>query len=185
MRRRAAALLALATLAGTGCSGAHRLLRPSAPVPTTIIRIHPGPTVTVFRSGPTIAAGQAATVTAQAGLRVRLAASAPRVSTTRLSPDYGYGPQHGYYVTFTVTAVNTGTGPIEVGPRDFVVRVAQQSPVTSYDGNAPFSGAPTQLDNTQLDPGQSVSGALTFDVRHPHGTLSYAPDGSAALSWAF
>jgi archaellin len=156
-----------------------------ATVPATVVRVHPRPTVTLVLSGPTIAAGRSGTVRAQAGVRVRLTASAPRVSTTRLSSSYGYGPQHGYYVTFTVAAVNTGTRPIDLRPTDFFVTVAGQRPVTSYDGNAPYSGAPQQLDSTQLDPGQSVTGWLTYDVRHPHGTLSYAPDGSAALSWRF
>jgi len=52
-------------------------------------------------------------------------------------------------------------------------------------GNSPYSGASAQLDNTQIEPGESVTGPLTFDVRGVHGSLAYAPDGSAAITWTY
>jgi hypothetical protein len=151
----------------------------------TVVRTHPAPVRTVIKSGPTISAGGSGTVRAQAGVSLQLTASRPSVSTTRLSSSYGYGPQHGYYVTFSLTVLNTGSKPIHVGPGDFEVKVRGQGTVTSYDGNSPYSGASSQLDNTVLAPGQRVRAPLTFDVKHTHGTLSYAPDGSPALSWRF
>jgi hypothetical protein len=123
--------------------------------------------------------------TAQAGVSLRLTASKPRVSRTRLSHSYGYAPARGYYVTFTLTIVNTGTRPVDLGPPNFRVRIPREGVVTTYDGNAPYSGASTQLDNTELTPGERLRAPLTFDVRRPHGRLEYVPDRSAAVVWAF
>lgn len=116
---------------------------------------------------------------------MRLTASRASVSRTRLSSSYGYAPARGYYVTFVVTVVNTGSSPLTIGPTNFRVRIAGEGVVTTYSGNAPYSGASEQLDATQLDPGQSVRGPVTFDVRRPHGVLSYVPDRSAAVNWTF
>jgi archaellum component FlaG (FlaF/FlaG flagellin family) len=137
------------------------------------------------RSGQTIAAGQSIDIQAQPGVSLRISASAPSVSRTRLSSDYGYPPAHGYYLTFTIHIVNTGSEPIDIGPTNFHVHIAGEGTVTSYDGNAPYSGASSQLDATEIDPGQSDDGPLTFDVRRTHGTISYLPDKSAAVSWRF
>ena len=172
--------LALALL--TGCSGSGHS---SQPGPIVVTSIHPGPTITTVRSVQTLAAGRAATVVAQDGIELRLTASRPSVSRTRLSPSYGHGPAHGYYVTFTVTAHNAGKSPVDLGPLDFYVRIAGQGDVTSYMGNAPYSGASSQLDNTQVDAGQTVQAPLTFDVRRTHGVLAYAPDKSPAVIWRF
>lgn len=130
-------------------------------------------------------AGQTADFTAQAGVSLRLTASAPQVARGRLSRSYGYPPARGYYVTFTLTIVNTGSQPVDLGPPNFHVRIPGEGVVTAYDGNAPYSGAPRQLDNTQLDPGDRVQAPLTFDVRRPTGVLSYLPDSSAAVTWRF
>lgn len=180
----AAAAVVTAVLAGCGAqSGPHRQhvgrdrTGPAAPTPA--------PTITIVRSARTLAAGQAATVTAQQGVSLRVQASRPSVSRVRLSSSYGYPPAHGYYVTFTVTVVNTGTLPVDIGPANFRARIAGQGSVTTDDGNAPYSGAPEQLDTTQVDPGQTLRGPVTFDVRRPHGTLSYLPDRSAAVEWRF
>jgi hypothetical protein len=130
-------------------------------------------------------AGGTATVAAQAGVSLRLTASRPRLSRTRLSSTYGHAPAHGYYVTFTLTIRNTGSQPVALGPLNFFVRVPGQGDVTSYMGNAPYSGASSQLDNTEIESGQTVQAPLTFDVRRPHGVLAFAPDSSPAVSWRF
>jgi archaellin len=139
----------------------------------------------VLRSAHDVAAGAAVEFTAQAGVSLRLTASKPRVSRTRLSASYGYGPARGYYVTFTITVVNTGQQPVSLGPANFVLRVPGEGTVTSYQGNAPYSGASSQLDNTEVDPGQSLRAPMSFDVRHVHGQLEYRPDRSAAVIWRF
>lgn len=107
------------------------------------------------------------------------------MSTTRLSPTYGYPPAHGHYVTFRITIVDTGRVPVAVDPLDFAVRTAGLGRTTTYDGNSPYSGSGDQLDSTELKPGQRVSNNLTFDVIHPTGTLLYAPGGHTALAWRF
>jgi hypothetical protein len=132
-----------------------------------------------------VRAGTTVPFQAQAGVALRLRASRPSVSTQRLSSSYGYAPARGYYVTFLVTLVNTGKHSVTIGPGDFFVRVSRQGKVTTLMGNAPYSGASAQLDTTQLDPGQRLRGPLTFDVRVPHGTLAFAPDGSPAVSWTY
>jgi hypothetical protein len=157
----------------------------TAPPATTTTSASPGPTRTIIRTGQTVAIGQSVDFNAQAGVSLRIGASGPSVSRTRLSSDYGYPPAHGYYVTFTISVVNTGSQPIDIGPNNFHVRIAGEGTVTSYDGDAPYSGASSQLDATEIDPGQSLRAPLTFDVRRPHGTLSYLPDASPAVTWRF
>lgn len=185
-----AVALAVVTATGcaaTGCAAGHNgdasSPRPTA-VPTVVVT-HPGPVRTLVRSGQVAAAGTTLTLHAQAGVVVRLTAARPRLSRDRLSSSYGYAPQHGYYATFSLTIVNVGRRRIQIGPHDFRDRVPGQGSVTSYDGNAPFSGAPRQLDTTRLEPGQRVRAPLTFDVSSRRGVLSYAPDGSPALSWRY
>lgn len=145
----------------------------------------PRPTVTVTRSAHSLLVGATTDFDAQAGVSLRLTASRPQVSRTRLSSSYGYGPAHGYYVTFDLTIVNTGTEPVDMGPPNFHVRIPGEGVVTAYDGNAAYSGASRQLDNTELAPGESLRAPLTFDVRRPHGVLMYLPDRSAAVTWRF
>lgn len=145
----------------------------------------PAPTITIVRSGRTLAAGLTADFTAQAGVSLRITASKPSVSRTRLSRSYGYPPAHGYYVTFRLAIANTGSESVDIGPSNFRVRITGEGTVTAYAGNAPYSGASQQLDNTQIDPGQTIRAPLTFDVRRPHGVLQYLPDRSPAISWTF
>ena len=177
--RRVAGLCAAVCLAG--CA-AH----PGRPAQSVITDSPaPTPTITTTLATRALQAGQGTDFTAQAGVSLRLTASAAHVSTTRLSRSYGHPPARGYYVTFTLTIANTGTRPVDIGPSNFHVRIPKEGVVTAYDGNAPYSGAPTQLDNTQLAPGEHVRAPLTFDVRRPHGVLMYLPDRSAAVTWTF
>lgn len=155
------------------------------PGPTSSAPAKPRPVRTVVLTGPTYPAGHAATFTAQAGVSLRLVVSAARTSTTRLSSSYGYPPQRGHYVTFRVTVTNTGRRRVDVLTSYFYVRIRGQGKVGVEDGNAPYSGASAQLDNTQLDPGQTERGPLTFDVVRPHGALVFAPDRTPAVTWVF
>ena len=145
----------------------------------------PSPRRTVVRDSRVVAAGRVVPFQAQRGVRLRLRASAPSTSTSSLSAGYGYPPSHGYYVTFRLSLANTGRKPVQVGPDMFVVVVRGQGRVTSYDGNAPYSGAPKQLDTTELDPGDVIGAPLSFDVRRTHGRLLFVPDRSAAVVWTF
>jgi hypothetical protein len=167
----------------TGCTAqAHR---PQAQPAPSVTVVKPSPTVTILRTGRVVRAGTTVPFRAQAGVALSIRASRPTLSRERLSSSYGYAPSHGYYVTFVLTLANTGTSSVDIGPGDFYVRVSRQGTVTTLMGNAPYSGASAQLDNTQLDAGQTISGPLTFDVRSPHGTLAFAPDGSPAVSWTY
>lgn len=180
--RRFASIATVAALV-SGCT-THSHGPRTAPAPTVTV-VKPAPTVTVIRSGRVVRAGTAVPFRAQAGVALSLRASVPRLSRQRLSSSYGYAPSRGYYVTFQLTLKNSGTSAVDIGPGDFFVSVTRQGKVTTLMGNAPYSGASAQLDATQLDAGQTISGPLTFDVRSPHGTLAFAPDGSPAVSWTY
>jgi hypothetical protein len=145
----------------------------------------PSPARTVVKNAHTYPAGRGVDFAAQRGVSLHLMAGEPDTSRTRLSSSYGYPPARGWYVTFRLVVTNTGSRSILVSPHDFFVRPPSGLHVTSYDGNAPYSGAPRQLDTTQLEPGQRVAAPLTFDVAKPHGRLAYAPDGSTAIAWTF
>jgi len=140
---------------------------------------------TIIKNSRVVDAGRTVPFAAQAGVTLRLRASAAGISRTSLSATYGYPPSHGYYVTFRLTIANTGRKPVQIGPGNFVVVVPGQGRVTSYDGNAPYSGARSQLDNTELAPGDVVRAPLSFDVRTTHGRLLFVPDSSAAVVWRF
>ena len=182
-RRVAGLFVAGLLLVSAGCR-AHPVAGAATPTDSATSPL-PRPTITVTRSAYVLTAGEMTDFTAQAGVSLRLTASKPRVSRGRLSSSYGYAPAHGYYVTFTLTIVNTGSQPVDLGPPNFHVRIPGEGVVTAYDGNAPYSGAPQQLDSTELDPGDRVRAPLTFDVRRPHGVLMYLPDRTAAVTWRF
>jgi hypothetical protein len=153
--------------------------------PSQTQSVTPVPTRTIVKSSRVVAAGRAVPFAAQRGVTLRLRASAPEVSRTSLSPNYGYPPSHGYYVTFQLTIINTGRKPVQIGPGNFALTVAGQGRVTSYDGNGPYSGARAQLDTTEISPGDVIRAPLSFDVRTPHGRLLFLPDRSAAVMWRF
>ena len=181
--RLAALSTACVLVALTGCR-AHP--DAGAPTPTGPASApSPRPTITLTRAAHVLDAGESTDFTAQAGVSLRLTASRPQVSRGRLSRSYGDPPAHGYYLTFTLTIVNTGSQPIQIGPPNFHVRIPGEGVVTAYDGNAPYSGASRQLDNTELDPGERVRAPLTYDVRRTSGVLMYLPDRSAAVTWRF
>jgi len=180
----AAAGCALALLAG--CARVHHRVVITHTLPPIIETQSPHPARTIVHDFRTYRAGETATLDAQQGVSFRIGVSKPETSRTRLSPSYGYAPQHGYYVTFHLTLVNTGSQPIEINPRDFVLRIPGQGTVTSYDGNSPYSGASRQLNTTELEPGDHDSAPLTFDVRRTHGRLDFRPGGAGtALAWTF
>ena len=172
----------LAAVALTGCAGSSSTPRADVTSPPSK---SPAPVRTVIKDSRVVAAGRAVPFTAQRGITLRLKASAARVSRTSLSTTYGYPPSHGYYVTFGLTIVNTGSKPVQIGPGNFVVVIPGEGRVTSYDGNGPYSGAHAQLDNTELAPGDVVRAPLSFDVRTTHGRLLFVPDSSAAVVWRF
>jgi hypothetical protein len=146
----------------------------------------PGPVRTIVRAYRTYRAGQTGVVQARAQhASLRVTVSRPSVSTNRLSSSYGYPPARGRYVTFRVTLVNTGAVAVDIRRLDFAVRTPGLPRTTTDDGNSPYSGSGSQLDTTELSPGQRVSNDLTFDVRTASGTLRYSPGGKTALAWTF
>jgi hypothetical protein len=168
--------VALLAVALTGCGhDGHRQA-----VTTT-----PQPTRTIVHAFHRYAAGQTADIEAQAGVSLQLTVSKPVISRTSLSHSHGYPPRHGYYLTFQLHIVDNGTQPIELSPRDFVVRMPRQGTVTSYDGNSPYSGASKQLDTTELEPGGHDRAPLTFDVRGTHGRIDYRPGKKPVAVWTF
>lgn len=185
MPLRSLAALTCVTAALTGCGHVvvHRkFIRHSAP---QIVSVSPGPTKTVVHAFPRYRAGETAQIDAQPGVALSLTVSRPSASTTALSHSHGYPPQHGNYLTFRLVIRNTGSRPVVINPRDFVVHIAHQGTVTSYDGSSPYSGAPKQLDTTELEPGDTDRAPLTYDVRARRGRFDYRPGGETAAIWTF
>jgi hypothetical protein len=119
------------------------------------------------------------------GAALAIRAFGASTSTTSLSSSYGYSPANGYYVTIQVTVGNLGHAPVLINPLDYELVTASGQVATVQTGNAPYSGASTALDSTELPPGQSVSGPLTFDVSTTHGRLVYQPGGHVECYWTF
>lgn len=118
------------------------------------------------------------------GAAFRLVVEQPSVSRTSLSSSYGYAPLHGFYVTVHVRLTATGDQPVLIGPANFFASVGGAH-VTTNDGNAPYSGASRALDSTAADPGETVTGPLTFDVTTPHGVVYYEPNSKPICGWTF
>ena len=186
MPRRQLAVVACVAAALSGCGhiGVHRKVVTHT-LPPKVVTPSPQPTKTVVHAFHRYTAGQTAQIDAQSGVSLSLTVSRPDVSGTSLSHSHGYPPQHGNYLTFQLVIRNTGTQSIIVNPRDFVVHIARQGTVTSYDGNSPYSGANRQLDTTEIEPGGHDRAPLTFDVRARHGRFDYRPGRRPVAVWAF
>ena len=168
----------------TGCGHVvHRRVITHTLPPTT--SVSPQPTRTILHAFRRYDAGQTATINAQSGVGLRLTVSKPSTSTSSLSRSHGYPPQHGYYLTFRLVIRNTGSQPVVINPRDFVVHIPHQGAVTSYDGNSPYSGANRQLDTTEVEPGGTDRAPITFDVRAKHGRFDYRPGKATVAVWRF
>jgi hypothetical protein len=180
-------LVALACVAAafTGCGHVVHRKVITHTLPPKVTTGPPQPSKTVLHTFRRYTAGQTAEIEAQSGVALRLTVSKPSVSTTRLSRSHGYPPQRGYYVTFRLVIRNTGSQPVVINPRDFVVHIRRQGTVTSYDGNSPYSGANRQLDTTELEPGGTDRAPITFDVRDRHGRFDYRPGRTTVAAWTF
>jgi len=130
--------------------------------------------------------GQTATVVDhRSGAKLEITASGPRVWTTAIQ-SYGYGPARGYYLSFSMRIVNPGAVQVELVYADFLADVPGLSGVTVEDGNSPYSGAPNQLDGLAgLNPGQTLTGVLTFDVPGVHGDLRWVSGGQTQARWFY
>ena len=176
-----AAAVALTACSGSSGGDPKRTTRPShkdRPTPTA--------TRTITKSVHRVDIGTPVELVAQQGVAVRITADKPSVSTTRLSSSYGYPPANGYYVTFEMTIQNTGRRAVILGPHNFYVTIPTQGQVTTYDGNAAYSGSDHQLDTTEIEVGQRLRAPLTFDVRQTHGQLVFhTRQGRPTIFWSF
>jgi hypothetical protein len=177
--------LACAAAALTGCGHVVHRKVITHTVPPSTTTASPQPTKTIVHAFRRYDAGQTAAIDAQSGVALTITVSRPSVSTTSLSRSHGYPPQHGYYVTFRLVIRNTGSQPVVVNPRGFVVRIPGQGITTSYDGNSPYSGANRQLDTTELEPGGTDRAPITFDLRTRHGRFDYRPGRTTVAAWSF
>jgi len=121
-----------------------------------------------------------------------IAIGAPQFSTSDSSGDT---PQYGYFATFTVTVTNIApaslTDTITPSDGDYYV-LANGSGYGFGQANvgntAKAEGANslgTSLEGGSLTPGQSTSGTVTVDVPSQHGSLVYAPSGTALGTWSY
>ena len=118
--------------------------------------------------------------------------SAPQFTTSDASGDT---PQYGYFATFTVTV--TDTAPASSGD---TISPSDSDYYVLANGNG-YGDGQTNLGNTDkaegdnylganvatsgLSPGQSTTGTVTVDVPSQHGSLVYAPDGTALGVWTY
>lgn len=181
----AAGLAAVVGLTAAGCgsgtsSGGHP---PGASVKPTKSHIPPK---LIVKGHRTLRAGQVAQI-GSAGQHaiVLIKVGKPKVSRTRLSKTYGYGPAHGYYVTFPIKILNAGTASLLIDRLDFWVKAPGLGTINTNQGNAPYSGAPEQLDTTELTQGEHLSNFLTFDVNTPHGRFIYGPGHKISVAWKY
>jgi hypothetical protein len=154
---------------------------------TTTTHTTSKPTIKVYSPNHVLRIGQVAQIgKVGQGAAALIKILPPRVSRTRLSPTYGYAPAHGYYVNFLIKVYNDGKKPLLIDRLDFWVVTPGSGKENTNAGNSPFSGAPRQLDTTELESGQGVKNYLAFDVSVPHGTFSYGPGGKkASVTWRF
>lgn len=148
--------------------------RPSPPA-RVVVPVSPCPT----RLGGTVTLGD------PAGAQVRITLGRPSFSRSSLSPDYGKAPRNGSYLTVPVRVASVGALPALVRPEDFTVRQPGRPRTTTEDGNAPYSGAPQALNPTVVDPGETVTGPLTYDLASRSGEVVYAPQSGPGCSWRF
>jgi hypothetical protein len=178
----------VAFAAGRGAAGEGRRSRPviSSPAARPPSAGHPSPRRTVLLPPRrNVAVGQTVTITdPTTGAALQIEVGAPTASAGALG-SYGYGPQEGLYLTFPITVRDTGRAPVLVEVLDFLVDEPGLPGRNVYDGNSPYSGAPRQLDNTVLAPGQAVSGVLTYDEPARHGVLRWVIGNATECSWSF
>jgi hypothetical protein len=183
-RLRVAGLLVVCALTAA-CNPFSNSSKPGPTVTTTSTH-HTKTTIIVVKGFRTLRIGQAAQLgTAGQAAAELIKIGKPSVSRTRLS-SYADDPEHGYFITFPIKIYNDGTAPLLVNRLDVWVKVPGQGVVNNNGGAAPFSGAPRQLDTTELEGGQGVSNVMTFDVSSTHGTFFYGPGGKhAELAWKY
>lgn len=144
----------------------------------------PRPTVTLPARSKFLVGQTATVIDAATSAALQITVGAPQVTSGALG-SYGYGPQEGLYLSFPVTVHNSGSVAVVVHVLDFVVDEPTLPDRTVDEGNTPYSGAPRQLDNTVLAPGQQVSNVLTYDEPGRHGRLRWVTGGVTACSWSF
>lgn len=144
------------------------------------------------QAGPDqLAIGATESVTDGSGIDATLTATSARVTTKAADLEFGEPPAHGYYVIIHIKAVNlaSASGSYDINPMDFYVKIHGRH-YDEGDGNAFEAVADpssAELSYTTLNPGESTSGVLLFDVPSPHGTLMYAPNyqGGAIVAWQY
>jgi hypothetical protein len=177
------AALALSAACGSSSDGTSGSKggKPTHSKPTPV---QPGPHFP--QKGHPLKLGQVAQIGAGGkGAAALIKVTKPRVSRSRLSSSYGDNPVHGYFVNFPIKILNIGSKPLLVDRLDFYVKTPGLGKVNTNQGAAPFSGAPEQLDTTEVDPGKGLSGHLAFDVSTPHGKFIYGPGGKVSVAWRY
>lgn len=118
--------------------------------------------------------------------------SSPQFST---SDGFGDTSQYGYFATFNVTVTDIASPASQdtIDPDDSDYYVQADGSDYGYDqantGNTALAEADNYLGSSVPDsgllPGQSTTGTVIVDVPSEHGSLVYAPDGTAIVVWTF
>lgn len=126
---------------------------------------------------PTPAAA-AAVPSGSVGDPVSLVTDAGPVAVTLLGATHGSSGS----MKFTVTITNSGGAVLGYGPGNFDL-AGPDGRRYERDG----SGTGQLQPGSALNPGRSVTGAVTFSAAPLHGVLMFTPDGAAAAAaeWPF
>lgn len=163
----------LKSVVSSSCPAYLPKIDPPAPVPTT-------PSVTPFGSPATFVAGSES----RPALTITVAKP---VTATGPDSKYGEAPKNGQYVTVTVTVKAdpaSKTDDTQVNPLDFYLVTTDGSRYERDNGNVIGS---VDLDNrlgmATLNPGEKITGTLSFDIPKGAYKIVYAPDSRALSYW--
>jgi hypothetical protein len=163
------------TLPGSSTSSAGAAITSSSPPTTT----NPTGASKVFAMGAT------GHITESGQEVVDVIVSSPQINTN--PTDLGDGPKNGYFATFTIQATDVSKNQtFDLNSADFYIQGATSG--AHYDelaGNAYEAQGQNELPLTTMNPGQVVTGTVTFDEPYQHGWLVYAPGLSALGAWTF
>jgi hypothetical protein len=142
-------------------------------------------------TGPAmLSIGGQAQITENGSNAATVTVTSARSSRTPADPQFGSGPQNGYFVVVkvSVAADPAFTQGFDINPLDFYV-LNGSTQYSEGNGNSfdALSSAASELNATTLGAGQQTTGPIVFDVSSSHGYVVYAPnlDGQPLAEWKF
>ncbi len=108
--------------------------------------------------------GETGTVTDELGNPLADITLADAAQTAQPPDEFSDPPENGTFLSVTVTVANIGGEVFTVAPLDFVVHYADGTRVEYGAGSSGVFGYDDMLESNDLEPAQTVSGVVAFDV---------------------